>query len=222
MSNFFTSLFGGGNTASGYAKTQSGLIKRNTALVDTLRGQYDALNGTYAQARREGAFDPNAQLDLLARDNAYASKVQTGNAAVAARVAGYRPGDSAPLQQIGAIGQRAQLDYDQLANGIRNQAMQGNLNAADRLAGESSSLIGQSSNVLGQSIGTNGQLLQNAQAQDAQQGQFFGQLLGSAMPFLNPTAGIARAASTIPFYRRPDYAKTLAKGIGTGVASLRF
>ncbi len=169
---FFQNLLGGGGpNVSGLQKSQKALIQKTTSLGDT---GLDYFN----QADRQGAWDPNVQLDQLARDNAYATKLQSNNAAAAARTLGYRPGDSEPLVTQRAISEGARNQYDQMANRIRSNALQGRLGAYGNAAGLAASLYGQGVSAYQNQI-------QQGLAQQAQSNGLFGTLLGSTMPFVN-------------------------------------
>ena len=214
----FSSLFGGGgNSAAKYMNTQNGLIANNTALVGGLDSAYDT-------AAQQGAWDPNVQLDQLKTDTAYQTGINTGNAAAAARTLGYRPGDSVPIQQQQAIDNQSQLQYADMANRIRTGALQAGYQAAAGLASEKA-------NIYGQSLGANGNMLNDAERQDAQQGAMLGNLLGTALPFLgglsqrsttNSTPYAPYAVASYNPYATNAYQATNSTLGGTDPSSLGF
>lgn len=184
MSFFSSFLGGGGDTARKYVDRQNGLINDTTNLAGGLTTSFNT-------AAQQGAWDPNAQLDQLKADTAYQTKVNTDNAASAARVMGYRPGDTAPLQNMQAMNNQSQLQYADEANRIRTGALQAGYQAAASLANEKAGLYGQA-------MGANGGLLNYAEQQDQQSGAMLSGLLGTALPFLGGLGKKSTPKPTMP------------------------
>ncbi|GEM_PF-6196400 len=195
MSLFSNLLGGSGANVGALTRKQSSLIDRSNALAQLLMSNYQ-------ENARGGAYDPNAQLDLLRRDHAYGTQVATNNAAASARILGYKPGDTAPVQAMNAISARGRLDYDRLANQIRANATAAQSQALSNAVGGAGSLYGGGIGAYGNQIG-------QAMAQDAQDQGLFGSLLSTAMPFLGG------GALTLPRARKRSSTGGLGMGAGT-------
>lgn len=148
--------------SNAYSAAQGGLIKRQSKLFDTI-------NGIVKTADQNGQFDPTKQINLASADMARAEGADTLNAAGAARVLGYQPGDSEPQRQEEAIGAKAQVGFAALANSIRQNAFGQRLSAYNSINPGS----------LNQGIQSYGQM---AQASQPNMGGFF----QSLAPYLAP------------------------------------
>lgn len=180
MSILSSFLGGGGNASAAEQKKLSKLAEREQFLGDSLLQNWQDVS-------RQGAFDPNAQLDALKADTAYQTGINTKNAAGASRILGYRPGDSVPIQQQNEINNKSALQYADLSNQIRNNAFQSRLSSYGQAALGAGSLYGQGANIYGNVAG-----LKN---QAAQQQSPFASLLGAVTPFM--TAGATGGSSLL-------------------------
>ena len=96
---------------------QQQLIDRQTKLFDTM------YSGAQT-ADRAGQFDPTQRINDAEASLNRNNDINMGNIAASARTMGYRPGDSAPLQDINAQNTDYKLAMATTADNIRRQAFQ--------------------------------------------------------------------------------------------------
>lgn len=82
-----------------------------------------------------GAFNPDMAIKQADNSRSYQEQQSLGNDAAAAKALGYRPGDTAPLEQIGATQGAYNLAAGQQDQGLRQQAYANQLAAQEPLIG---------------------------------------------------------------------------------------
>ena len=99
------------------SRLQQQLIDRQTKLFDTMYSSAQT-------ADRAGQFDPTQRINDAEASLNRNNDINMGNIAASARTMGYRPGDSAPLQDINAQNTDYKLAMATTADNIRRQAFQ--------------------------------------------------------------------------------------------------
>lgn len=160
----------GANSAAQDAANQQ-LALQQQLINMQLQGynNYDSHLKTMVQ---EGAFNPDAQIKLADQSRNYQEKQALGNQASAAKILGYRPGDTMPLQTMNQTSNEYNLAAAQQNQQIRNQA---NANYLAALAPLLPNATGASINALGENYRT-----------DLSQQVGVGGMLGALLPFINP------------------------------------
>jgi hypothetical protein len=108
------------------SKGQEAIAKRITDLFDTMMGKVQG----YENA---GGFNPDKQLALADQQTSEARGTDMANDASTAKILGYRPGDTVPLDNLRAIDQKYKLKSEAQRYDIRQNAFGRLLNSYSAL-----------------------------------------------------------------------------------------
>lgn len=103
---------------------------------------FDQMQGLYDQQFRDGAFNPSGELQTFRDQFKIDSGIAANNLAAAARTAGYRPGDTAPMESLAG---------QQVAQGLHETMAEQQIrrDAADRQRAALAQLAGVGENMYG-------------------------------------------------------------------------
>lgn len=96
------------------------LQRRQAALAEE---DYYRRQREFDRMEQQGAFNPDAQVQNLRDSFANAGRIEQGNLATAARVAGYRPGDSALQNAVRRASERARIQLAGQEAQVRDNAL---------------------------------------------------------------------------------------------------
>lgn len=113
-------------SANKSASAASGLVNRQSAL-------FDSLMKIVQGADASGQFSPDKRLAQLKDDTARYESTDSGNTAGAARIAGFKPGDSELTNALSGVHQKYAYQYNALANDIRDKAFSNKLGAYESI-----------------------------------------------------------------------------------------
>jgi hypothetical protein len=82
---------------------------------------YEMLMGLYQSRKSDGYYDPESRVGQLRTDTSIREGRQLENLAGASRIAGYRPGDSAPERMQESTARGYNYQFNQMANEIRDK-----------------------------------------------------------------------------------------------------
>lgn len=102
------------------------LQRRQAALAEE---DYYGRQREFDRMDQQGAFNPDAQVQNLRQSFENAGRIEQGNLATAARVAGYRPGDSALQNAIRRSSERAKIQLAAQEMQVRDTANRNRLAA---------------------------------------------------------------------------------------------
>jgi len=98
-------------------------------LINAQLGNYNNYMSTVNGMEQQGAFNPAQRLNMLNQQSNYDMRNAMSSEAGAARALGYRPGDTAPIQEMNQTRGNFQLQNQQEANQILNQSYANHLAA---------------------------------------------------------------------------------------------
>lgn len=96
---------------------------------DRARALYEMLLEKVQEYDKAGGFDPEKYIAQLEKDDQRNQAIELENIGGAARVMGYKPGDSVPQQTLGYAVERRKKSLDTLKTDLRRQAFLDKLNA---------------------------------------------------------------------------------------------
>ena len=181
-------LFGGGKEDPNIAITREENARR--------RELYQMMMEAYKQRKSGGYYDPEARVAQLTADSQKREGRDLENIAGATRVAGYRPGDSAPQQMMTSAHNQYGYRLDQLSNQMRNEIPALEMNDLASISGGMQPLV------------------QQPQGQDR-----FSSLLSSASPWLSKWS---KALSPGQGSSPTSYGGSDASSQGTGQSQVGF
>lgn len=103
-------------------RLQREMIKRNKDAADAFLKEVQ-------MADQAGVYDATRSLNNLQAQHERALNTSLGNVGGVGRVMGYSPGDSEVINAVGDTANKYRLDYNQQAEGLRQQAAQNRLGA---------------------------------------------------------------------------------------------
>lgn len=127
-----------GNNAQAGAARRAG--DQQAQLVKRQSEAFDLLKGVIANAEASGQWDPNKRIAMQNAILDNAQSLDLGNQATAARVLGYRPGDSAPIDGMRATSNNYKLQKQAADQSIINDVFSQKLGAYGMLNSGSGSL----------------------------------------------------------------------------------
>lgn len=110
-------------------KDQKKAMNRSKKAEDRSRDVFEMLMGIVQDADKGGQFDPEKYIAQLETDDQRNQKTELDNIGGAARIMGYKPGDSVPQQTLSYAVERRKKSLDTLKTDLRRQTFLDKLNA---------------------------------------------------------------------------------------------
>src|SRR5690349_1704495 len=111
-----------GESSRKASKAADRASKGQEKIANKLVDLFDTMMGKVQSAEQSGQFDPTEQLKLASEQSDLSRARQQETNASTARILGYRPGDTAPLDAIKSTNQEFDLQNRQQAYDIRQNA----------------------------------------------------------------------------------------------------